>query len=102
MSFKIGCDISGEVVMTKIQWVQYLIQGCDVMREVDGKGRWGKRGLVGRAGTWFQPKGQAETWSVLSGVGAGEALGGLAAMEELCLHAGNNPPSARVGHPSRS
>ena len=35
MSFKSGCDISGDVVMTKIQWVQYLIQGCDVMREVD-------------------------------------------------------------------
>ena len=29
MSFKSGCDISGEVVMTKIQWVQCLIQGCD-------------------------------------------------------------------------
>ena len=27
MSFKSGCDISGEVVMTKIQWVQCLIQG---------------------------------------------------------------------------
>ena len=27
MSFKSECDISGEVVMTKIQWVQYLIQG---------------------------------------------------------------------------
>ena len=27
MSLKSGCDISGEVVMTKIQWVQYLIQG---------------------------------------------------------------------------
>ena len=35
MSFKSGCDISGKVVMTKIQWVQCLIQGCDVMREVD-------------------------------------------------------------------
>ena len=35
MSFKCGCDISGEVVMTKIQWVQCLIQGCDAMREVD-------------------------------------------------------------------
>ena len=35
MSFKSVCDISGEVVMTKIQWVQCLIQGCDVMREVD-------------------------------------------------------------------
>ena len=35
MSFKSGCDISGEVVMTKIQWVQCLIQGCVVMREVD-------------------------------------------------------------------
>ena len=35
MSFKSGRDISGEVVMTKIQWVQYLIQGCDVRREVD-------------------------------------------------------------------
>ena len=34
-SFKSGCDISGEVVMTQIQWVQCLIQGCDVMREVD-------------------------------------------------------------------
>ena len=30
MSFKSVCDISGEVVMTKIQWVQCLIQGCDV------------------------------------------------------------------------
>ena len=27
MAFKSGCDISGEVVMTKIQWVQCLIQG---------------------------------------------------------------------------
>ena len=27
MSLKSGCDISGEVVMTKTQWVQYLIQG---------------------------------------------------------------------------
>ena len=27
MSLKSGCDVSGEVVMTKIQWVQYLIQG---------------------------------------------------------------------------
>ena len=27
MSLKSGCDISGEVVMKKIQWVQYLIQG---------------------------------------------------------------------------
>ena len=27
ISFKSGCDISGEVVMTKIQWVQCLIQG---------------------------------------------------------------------------
>ena len=35
MSFKSGCVISGEVVMTKIHWVQCLIQGCDVMREVD-------------------------------------------------------------------
>ena len=35
MSFKSGCDIIGEVMMTKIQWVQCLIQGCDVMREVD-------------------------------------------------------------------
>ena len=35
MSYKIGYDISGEVVMTKIPWVQCLIQGCDVMREVD-------------------------------------------------------------------
>ena len=35
MSFKIWCDISGEVLMTKIEWVQCLIQGCDVMREVD-------------------------------------------------------------------
>ena len=35
MSFKSGCDISGDVVMTKIQWVQCLIQGCDAMREVD-------------------------------------------------------------------
>ena len=35
MSFKSWCDISGEVVMTKIQWVQCLIQGCDLMREVD-------------------------------------------------------------------
>ena len=35
MSYKSGCDISGEVVMTKIQWVQCLIQGCDVMRAVD-------------------------------------------------------------------
>ena len=35
MSFKSGCDISGEVVMTQIEWVQCLIQGCDVMREVD-------------------------------------------------------------------
>ena len=35
MSFKSGCDICGEVVMTKIEWVQCLIQGCDVMREVD-------------------------------------------------------------------
>ena len=32
---KSGCDISGEVVMTKIQWEQCLIQGCDVMCEVD-------------------------------------------------------------------
>ena len=35
MVFKSGCDISGEVVMTKIQWVQCLIQGYVVMREVD-------------------------------------------------------------------
>ena len=35
MSFKSGCDISGEVVMTKIQWGQCLIKGCDVMCEVD-------------------------------------------------------------------
>ena len=35
MSFKSGCDISGEVVMKKIEWVQYLIQGCDVMHDVD-------------------------------------------------------------------
>ena len=35
LSFKRGCDISGDVVMTKIQWVQYLILGCDVMGEVD-------------------------------------------------------------------
>ena len=35
LSLKCGCDISGEVVMTKIQWLQCLIQGCDVMREVD-------------------------------------------------------------------
>ena len=35
MSFKSVCDISGEVVITKIQCVQCLIQGCDVMREVD-------------------------------------------------------------------
>ena len=27
MSFKSGCDIRGEVVLTKIQWVQCLIQG---------------------------------------------------------------------------
>ena len=39
MSFKSGCDISGDVVMTKIQWVQCLIQGlccpswsgCDII-----------------------------------------------------------------------
>ena len=35
MSFKSWCYISGEVVMTKIQWVQCLIQGCDAMRELD-------------------------------------------------------------------
>ena len=35
MSFKSGCDISGEVVMTKIHWVQCLIRGGDVMPEVD-------------------------------------------------------------------
>ena len=35
MSFKSVCDISGEVVMTKIQWVQCLIEGCDAVREVD-------------------------------------------------------------------
>ena len=35
LSFKRGCDISEDVVMTKIQWVQCLILGCDVMREVD-------------------------------------------------------------------
>ena len=35
MSFKSGFDISGAVVMKKIQWVQCLIQGCVVMREVD-------------------------------------------------------------------
>ena len=35
MSFKRGCDISVDVVMTKIEWVQCLIQGCDAMREVD-------------------------------------------------------------------
>ena len=35
MSFETGCDISGEVVMTKIQWVQCLIQGGDIMPEVD-------------------------------------------------------------------
>ena len=35
MSFKRVCHISGEVVMTKIQWVQCLILGCDVMREDD-------------------------------------------------------------------
>ena len=35
LSFKSGFDISGEVVMKNIQWVQCLIQGCDVMREVD-------------------------------------------------------------------
>ena len=35
MSFKSGCDISGEVVLTKIQWVQCLIEWFDVMREVD-------------------------------------------------------------------
>ena len=42
MSFKSGCDISGEVVLTKIQWVQYLIQGvwchawsgCDIINTV--------------------------------------------------------------------
>ena len=27
ISYKSGCDISGEVVMTKIEWVQCLIQG---------------------------------------------------------------------------
>ena len=37
MSFKSGCYISGEVVMSKIQWVQFLIQGCDAMREVEDK-----------------------------------------------------------------
>ena len=35
LSFKRGCDISGDVVMRNIQWVQCLILGCDVMREVD-------------------------------------------------------------------
>ena len=30
-----GGDISEELVMTKIQWVQCLKQGYDVMREVD-------------------------------------------------------------------
>ena len=35
MSLKSGCDISGEVVMTKIQCVQCLIPGCGAMREVD-------------------------------------------------------------------
>ena len=35
MLFKSGCDISGEVVMRKIQWVQCLIQVCDVVPEVD-------------------------------------------------------------------
>ena len=33
MSFKSGCDISGEVVLTKIQWVQYVIEWFDVMRD---------------------------------------------------------------------
>ena len=27
MSYNSGCDISGEAVMTKIQWVSFLIQG---------------------------------------------------------------------------
>ena len=39
MSYKSGCDIIGEVVMTKIQWVRCLIQGvwchawsgCDII-----------------------------------------------------------------------
>ena len=31
LSFKSGWDISGDVVMTKIQWVQCLILGCDVV-----------------------------------------------------------------------
>ena len=33
MSYTIGCDISGEVVITKIQWGRCLID--DVMPEVD-------------------------------------------------------------------
>ena len=42
MSFKTGCDIRGEVVMTEIQWVQCLIEGvwchawsgCDIINTV--------------------------------------------------------------------
>ena len=59
--------------------------------QLDGKAGGGSGGRGG-AGTWFRPKGRAEIWSVLSGVGAGEALAGLAAVEELRLHPGNSPP----------
>ena len=46
MSFKSWCDISGEVVMTKLEWVLCLIQGCDVMREVDVTSKIGLFGVI--------------------------------------------------------
>ena len=47
MSFKSGCDISGKVVMTMLQWVQCLIEGCDVMPEVDVKSQILLLGVIG-------------------------------------------------------
>lgn len=63
---------------------------------------WMEGEVGGGAGTLFRPKGRAETWSVLSRVGAGEGLAGLAVEEGLSVHIQKTDPSAGVGDPRGS
>ena len=63
---------------------------------------WMEREVGGSTGILFRPRGRAETWSVLSGVGPGEGLAGLAVEEGLSVHIQKTDPSAGVGDPSGS
>lgn len=67
------------------------VGGGDMRGGAQLAGKGGRRGWGGQGRT--RPKAGAETWSVLRCVGLGGLGWALAAVEDLCLHAGNSPPS---------